>query len=115
PYQGLTSQFPALFGGNTGCNRLWFTVGHLLVLHLRREFPFTQDGLHPRNVFAQTANFLQALCLAHAELKLQAEKLIIQIALLLFELSVRLVANFFALHNLNLAFNSACLSEALMS
>jgi hypothetical protein len=39
------------------------------------------DGLDPRNVLAQAANLLQALGLAHVQLKLQLEQLVREIAL----------------------------------
>jgi len=59
------------------------------------KFTLTADSLHPCNVAAHAAKLLQALGLAHVELELQLEELIVEIALLMAKLIVGQVAYFF--------------------
>jgi hypothetical protein len=50
------------------------------------------------HVFAQSANFCQALGLSHLKLELQPEELVIELALLVFQLGVGQVSDFFYVH-----------------
>jgi len=61
--------------------------------------PLARDRLHPRDVFLQSADLLQTFRLAHAELKLELEELVVQLMLLVFELGIGQVANLFCIYN----------------
>src|SRR5208282_5226954 len=56
------------------------------------------DRLYPRNVPAQAANLLQALRLAHVELKLQLEELVGEFAFLMLQLFFRQIPDLVCFH-----------------
>src|SRR5262249_19608872 len=68
----------------------------------RGELFFPHDRLHPRHVLAQPANFFEALRLPHLELELQPEELVVEIALLLPELGIGQISDFFCIHKISL-------------
>src|SRR5580692_5973893 len=64
----------------------------------RGALALPKDGLDPRYIFAQAANLLQALGLAHVQLKLQLEQLVRQVALLMGKLFFGQVSDFVCVH-----------------
>ena len=63
--------------------------GNLLLPH---------HGQHPRNIFLQLADLLQALGLPHLELELHLEELVRELALLVAQLDIGQVAYFVYIH-----------------
>src|SRR5271163_4422203 len=66
----------------------WLRFPPSAFLRCGRARTLAQNCLHPRNVLAQPANLLQALGLAHVQLKLQLEQLVGQILPLMLQLGV---------------------------
>src|SRR2546428_8448543 len=62
------------------------------------KFLLTHNGFDAGDILAQTANFLQALCLSHVELELQLEELVSELMLLMTKLDVGEVADFLRFH-----------------
>src|SRR5260370_15953168 len=71
----------------------WFPA--LAFLRCGRAHPLADDRLDARDVLAQPAHFLKALRLSHVQLELQLEQLVGEVALLVLQLCVSQVLDFF--------------------
>src|SRR5260370_137093 len=94
---------PASCGATPSCRsrlRLWMSLPLLrLLAGAGSGRTLARDGFHPRNIFLKATDLLQTLRLSHVELELQAEELVVELALLMLELVVGQVANFFRFHD----------------
>src|ERR1700675_3564688 len=70
----------------------------LSFLRCSRALALAAYRLHPRNILAQPANLLQALCLSHVQLKFQLEELVGELAFLIAKLFFRQVSDFVYFH-----------------
>src|SRR3954469_19991472 len=63
-----------------------------------RQFPLAENRQHPRAVFSHAAELLQTVGLAHVQLELEPEHLLVHVTQLIAQLVVVDVANFLRLH-----------------